>query len=106
MRRDPKGKTLSIHRLVQAVLQDTLEEGERLSWAERAMLAVNAAFPRPEHTSWSQCERLLPQALIATQIIEQYQIISQEAGRLLHETATYLKDRARYPRLNRSSSVR
>ena len=64
------------------------------------MLAVNAAFPSPEHSSWSQCERLLPQALRAAQIIEQYQIISEEAGRLLHETATYLKDRARYSRLS------
>jgi len=96
VRRDPKGKTLSIHRLVQAVLQDTLEETQRRSWAERAMLAVNAAFPHAEHSAWPQCERLLPHALLAAQYIETDHIISGEAGRLLHETASYLRDRARY----------
>ena len=96
VRRDPKEKSLSVHRLVQAVLQDTLEETQRRSWAERAVRAVNAAFPHTEYSTWAQCERLLPQALAATQGIEQYQMIIEEAGRLLYETAVYLRDRARY----------
>ena len=96
VRRDPREKTLSIHRLVQAVLQDELEEVQRRCWAERAMLAVNAAFPDVEHGTWLQCERLLTQALAATQVIEQYHFISEEAGRLLYEVASYLHDRARY----------
>ncbi|HEY6542300.1 MAG TPA: FxSxx-COOH system tetratricopeptide repeat protein, partial [Ktedonobacteraceae bacterium] len=96
VRRDPAGKTLSVHRLVQTVLQDTLEEGEKCSWGERATLAVNAAFPKAEYDSWPQCERLLPQAVAATQLIEKYHIVSEEAGRLLYETASYLQDRARY----------
>ena len=48
VRRDPKGKTLSIHRLVQAVLQDRLSETESRAWAERVLLAANAAFPQVE----------------------------------------------------------
>ncbi len=96
VRRDPKEKSLSVHRLVQAVLQDTLEETLRRLWAERAVRAVNAAFPHTEYSTWAQCERLLPQALAATQGIEQYQMIIEEAGRLLYETAIYLRDRARY----------
>jgi tetratricopeptide (TPR) repeat protein len=78
------------------VLQDTLEKAERHWWAERATFSVNAAFPEVEHGTWPQCERLLPQALTTTQFIEQYQIICEEAGRLLHETVSYLRDRARY----------
>jgi tetratricopeptide (TPR) repeat protein len=96
LRRDPREKTLSIHRLVQDVIKDELAEVERHLWAERAMLAVNAAFPHVTHDTWSQCERLLPHALLVAQYIQTYQIISEEAGRLLHETATYLHDRARY----------
>ena len=96
VRRDPKEKTLSIHRLVQAVVQDTLEKAERHSWAMRAMLAVNAAFPDVEHGTWPQCERLLTQALVAAQSIEHYQVISEEAGRVLNKIAAYLWDRARY----------
>jgi len=45
VRREPEKKTLSVHRLVQAVLQALPEEAERCGWAERAMLAVNAVFP-------------------------------------------------------------
>jgi tetratricopeptide (TPR) repeat protein len=96
VRRDPKAKTLSIHRLVQAVLQDIQKEDERRIWAKRVMLAVNAAFPEPEYGIWSQCERLLPHALLAIQYIETDQIVSEEAGRLLHEVASYLNSRARY----------
>jgi tetratricopeptide (TPR) repeat protein len=91
--RDPKRKTLSIHRVVQAVLQDQLSDREQHTWAKRTVLAVNATFPQVEHDTWEQCERLLLQALNAAQVIEQYQILSEEAGRLLHETATYLMAR-------------
>jgi tetratricopeptide (TPR) repeat protein len=96
VQRNPARKTLSTHRLVQAVLQETLEEEERHTWRERAMLAVNAAFPHADHEAWSQCERLLSQALFATQSIEQDQVRGREPGRLLYETASYLQNRARY----------
>jgi tetratricopeptide (TPR) repeat protein len=96
IRRNPTEKMLSIHRLVQAVLQDTLEKEARHIWRERAMLAVNAAFPHVEHETRPQCERLLTQALFATQSIEQDQVRVEEAGRLLYEMASYLRDRARY----------
>jgi tetratricopeptide (TPR) repeat protein len=96
VRRDPATRMLSIHRLVQTVLQGALEEVESRSWAERAMLTVNATFPKSEQGTWPQCERLLPHALLAAHSIERYQITSEEAGRLLHETARYLQDRARY----------
>ena len=96
IQRNPTEKTLSIHRLVQAVLQETLSEEEQHTWRERAMLAINAAFPDAEYETWPQCERLLLQALAATQISEQDQIIGSEAGRLFYKVATYLQDRARY----------
>ena len=96
IQRNPTSKTLSVHRLVQAVLQDMLEERERRTWAEQAMLTINAAFPHSEHGTWSQCERLLPQALVTAQWIKHYDFMSEEAVRLLSESASYLKDRARY----------
>ena len=96
VRRDPREKTISVHRLVQAVLQDRLSEAEQRSWAERAMHAVSATFPSPVPGAWPQCERLLPQALIGAQVIERYQIIGEKAGHLLNETAAYLYARARY----------
>ena len=96
VQRDPATRMLSLHRLVQAVLQDKLEERQRRTWAEHAISAVNAAFPDVEYSVWPQCERLLSQALTTAQLIDQYQLVREEAGRLLHETATYLRERARY----------
>lgn len=96
LRRDPGEKMLSMHRLVQAVLQDAMEKKKQYIWAERAMKAINAAFPPAEYGTWQQCERLLMQALTGSQIIQAYQITTSEAGRLLHEVASYLRNRARY----------
>lgn len=96
IRRDPESLVLSVHRLVQAVLQDTLEHEAQRIWAERVVLTVSAAFPRVEHATWPQCERLLSQALVAVEYIERYQLIREEAARLLFETACYLYDRVRY----------
>ncbi len=92
----PKAGTLTIHRLVQAVIQDGMEDSERHAWSVRAMLAVNAAFPRVAPETWSQCERLLTQALHVTQVIEQHPVGGEEADRLLFETASYLQYRGRY----------
>ncbi len=96
LQRDATTRMLSLHRLVQAVLQDKLEETERRAWAEHTLHAVNSAFPLVEYSTWTQCERLLAQALTAAQLIELYQFVSGDAGRLLHETACYLYERGRY----------
>ncbi|HZO75693.1 MAG TPA: FxSxx-COOH system tetratricopeptide repeat protein [Ktedonobacteraceae bacterium] len=114
IRRDPEGKLLSIHRLVQAVLQDQQDPAERRIWTERAVQAVNAAFPHmranKEYEAWAQCERLLLPALVAIEYIEQDQMMFEEAGRLLSETAVYLQGRARYgeaePLCQRALSIR
>lgn len=96
VRRNTGEKTFSIHRLVQAVLQDEMDAAERHMWAERALLVVNTAFPHSEHCTWPQCERFLPHALFVIPRIEIEHIVSKEAGRLLHEVASYLQDHARY----------
>jgi len=48
IRRDPEAKTLTIHRLVQAVLKDGMDEETQRQWAERTVQAVNEAFPDVE----------------------------------------------------------
>ena len=45
LRRDPNTRTLEIHRLVQAVLKQGMDEATQRLWAERAVRAVNRAFP-------------------------------------------------------------
>jgi tetratricopeptide (TPR) repeat protein len=94
--RDPIARTLSVHRLVQAVLQDKMDEESRKQWAERTVRAVNIVFPDVEHQNWPQCDRLLPHALRCAELIEEHQLTFPEAARLLNQIGSYLLERARY----------
>ena len=85
---------LLMHRLVQAVIQDLL--GGRTTPLGRAIHSINAAFPNVEPATWPQSGRLLSHALLAAQWIKQYHIIHEDAGRVVYETAVYLRDHARY----------
>ncbi len=100
VRRNGKNRTLSMHRLELAVLQGNLDEAQRRLWAERALRAVHAISPEVEHSEWQQrslhYERLLPQIVAVSELIEQYQFLNKEAGHLLSRTAFYLRERARY----------
>ncbi len=90
---------LSIHRLVQVVLKDAMPLQIVSDWAERVVLAVDAAFSKRDTTfpRWSShCEQLLPHTLAATQLIETYHISRSEAGHLLYVTGFYLEGHARY----------
>ncbi len=53
-------KMFSIHRLVQAVLSDTMPGKLKWHWQHRVLLALNAAFPEGEFDNCSPCERLMP----------------------------------------------
>jgi tetratricopeptide (TPR) repeat protein len=94
VQRDPETNTLSIHRLVQEVLKDQMDEGTQSLWAERTVRAVNRVFPEVEVAKWSDCERYLPHAQICMKLIDHYTLVFLEAGRLLYETGRYLRARA------------
>lgn len=91
VRRNPRRKTLSIHRLVQAVLQDELEEKERRLWAERAILAVDAVFSEPLSGGLPSQELLLPHILLAAQWNDVYHINRREAGHLFLQAGKFFR---------------
>jgi len=102
LKRHTATKTLSIHRLVQAVLRDKMTPQEQRQWAERAIRAVNAVFPAAvELETWARCERYLPQAQVCAQLLEQYDLAFAEAAGLLHEMGLYLVEHARYAEAER-----
>jgi tetratricopeptide (TPR) repeat protein/transcriptional regulator with XRE-family HTH domain len=96
IRRSPEVKSLSIHRLVQAVLKDGMEKDTQRLWAERAIRAVNRAFPDVELQTWERCQRCLPHAQMCATYIEAYELAFPEAARLFNEAASYLIAHARY----------
>lgn len=90
-------KTLRIHRLVQAVLQGAMDETTRRQWAERAVRATNAVFPRTiEVETWPQVIRYLPQAQACSLLIQEQTFTFPEAASLLVRTAQYIDAHALY----------
>jgi tetratricopeptide (TPR) repeat protein/DNA-binding XRE family transcriptional regulator len=97
IQRHAPNKTLSLHRLVQVVLQDRLDEQARRQWAEWTVELVSRAFPDSgEHANWSRCQQYLPQAQVCSALIEQWEISTPEAGALLLRAGAYLQERVQY----------
>ena len=92
------GSTISVHRMVQAVVRDqlTTEDGER--WAEAAVQLVDDAFPFDSGgvQNWSLCSRLLPHALAAAEYAEASDVAASATARLLNHTGVYLYERGRF----------
>jgi tetratricopeptide (TPR) repeat protein len=94
--RNAANDTLNIHRLVQEVLKDGMDAPTRRLWAERVVLALNQVFPYVEFQNWPQCERLIPHAIVAGRLVDDFGLDFVAAGRLLNESGRYLDRRARY----------
>ncbi|MFZ5450209.1 MAG: FxSxx-COOH system tetratricopeptide repeat protein [Thermodesulfobacteriota bacterium] len=90
------GDALAVHRLVQAVARDRLEDDARKQWAGVAVALVNAAFPYIELENWPWCARLLPQALAALEHAAGLNLVISEMGRLWNQAGFYLQIRAEF----------
>jgi len=96
IRRNPTMQMLTIHRLVQAVIKDDMDEGAQHQWAERAVQAVDQVFPFDEAAPWPGSQRYLPHALVCEELIKQWGITLDEAAALLNNAGLYLKNRGQY----------
>ena len=95
--RNPNANTLSIHRLVQAVLQDGMIEKTRRLWAERTVRAVNLALPDiSEYSMWQRCIQFMPHVQKSVALIEEWKMVTPEAARLLEQAGTYLQIQAQF----------
>jgi tetratricopeptide (TPR) repeat protein len=94
--RDPRTRTVTVHRLVQAVLRDSMTPETQYQWMLHVVQAVNAAFPGIDFEDWPTCERMLPHALICTNWINEMRLTTPIAVLLLNQVGCYLRDRARY----------
>ncbi|HEV2802458.1 MAG TPA: FxSxx-COOH system tetratricopeptide repeat protein [Pyrinomonadaceae bacterium] len=96
IRRNMQNGTIEIHRLVQQVLKDEMDEKTRQFWAERVVRTLNKSFPQVEPQNWPLCEKLLPHAQEAAGLIEEYGFEFYEAARLLNQAGYYCTERAQY----------
>ncbi len=99
--RNSSSSMLSMHRLVQVVLQDNMVEKTRRLWAERTVRAINLILPEVgDFSLWSNCQQYMPHAQSCVMLVETWKIISPEAARLLEQTGVYLQVQARYTQAN------
>ncbi len=116
IRRNPDAKSLSIHRLVQAVLKDSMDREMQRMWAERAIRAVNKVFPNiepltdVETQTRERCQRLLPLVHMCVTHTEEYALTFPEAADLFNKAASFLVTRGNHrqaePLLLRSLAIR
>jgi len=89
---DVREDVLSIHRLVQAVIRDRLDEENKKRWAEAAVRLLDAAFnfKMGEVETWSECSRLLPHAMATSAHAEALKVSLPETASLLNKLGLYL----------------
>ncbi|HDN26715.1 MAG TPA: tetratricopeptide repeat protein [Thioploca sp.] len=86
---DSNTKMLKIHRVAQAVLTHGMGNIEQRIWAERAVRAVNSAFPASVLDNESNCERLLPCAQTCAALIDKWDLVFEDAAQLLDKMGCY-----------------
>jgi tetratricopeptide (TPR) repeat protein len=96
LRRDPNARILEIHRLVQAVSRQAMDEATRRLWAERAVRAIDRVFPSPEFSNWAVCERLQSQTRTCAELIDECGFEFSKAAKLLNKSGGYLYRRGQY----------
>jgi tetratricopeptide (TPR) repeat protein len=97
LQREARSQLLYVHQLVQTVLTEGMSTQEQQIWAERAVRAVNAAFPGVQaKDGWQQGTRILPHALACLAWQEQWNMTFSEAVHLLSQTGNALWVRGQY----------
>jgi transcriptional regulator with XRE-family HTH domain/Tfp pilus assembly protein PilF len=84
IKRSAKEETFSIHRLVQVVLQDSMDEDKQRFWAEQAVQALELAF----HVATEQeSEQYIPHAQVCASSIKKFHLEGQAVAELLKMAA-------------------
>lgn len=97
IRFDQKTQTFMVHRLVQEVIRDGLDEPSQHQWAEKTIRLLDQAFPSPETQITLDYKDLLSLHVIrVSEWINRFGIHSEEAGGLLNNVGGYLQEMGRF----------
>lgn len=96
LQRNSDSTMLNMHRLVQAVLKESLDEHSRRQWAERTVRVVSAAFPETDYGNAATQQHYLPHIQVCAALIEQQHLYFPEAAHLLFEAGVCLFFRGFY----------
>jgi tetratricopeptide (TPR) repeat protein len=94
VRRNGSANMLSIHRLVQIVQRESMDQETQRAWAERTVRAVSAAFPEIDYGTDTNhqyyLQYYLPHVQECATLIAQYQLHFAEAAQLLYQAGVFL----------------
>jgi tetratricopeptide (TPR) repeat protein len=98
LRRDLDARTLTVHRVVQDVVRDAMDDEAQRLWVGRAVKAVNRPFPNynDQATRRELCDRLFPHAQVCLREAERLGVRPIEAGWLRSGAANHLEGRSRF----------
>ncbi len=91
VRRDASTHMLSIHRLVQTVLRESMDEETQRTWAEHTVRVVNAAFPEGNYGTVTTVlyNITCPTSRNAPRLLHSIISHTPEAAQLLYKAAAY-----------------
>ncbi|HEY6285280.1 MAG TPA: TIR domain-containing protein [Ktedonobacteraceae bacterium] len=87
---------LSIHRLVQFILKNDMDQGTRCVWAERTVRTLHRTFPAVSKTTKVRCQRYFPHVRSCAQLIDECGLAFEEAVRLLYHLSYFLHEQTDY----------
>jgi tetratricopeptide (TPR) repeat protein len=96
IQRNHTSGTLTVHRLVQAVMRDRMTAKEQRYWADRAVRAVHHAFFSARFATLQQYDRYLAHVTVCAHLIAQWDLQTEAAAHLLFLAGSNLQERGRY----------
>jgi tetratricopeptide (TPR) repeat protein len=96
-RRNGETRTLTLHRLVQAMIQDMMNPSQHIQYATPVIQALLLLFPHKiEVDNWPQCQRFLPHVHILIAHPEWYSRAPTQIATLCNQAGYYLREQALY----------
>jgi tetratricopeptide (TPR) repeat protein len=91
-------ESISVHRLVQAVIRDGLDQHQQERWIAIAARLLEAAFPDPrdDPDTWSDAAALVSHALGVVGHLENSNAYPEMAVSMLNRVGAYSRERAEY----------
>jgi len=93
LQRNAKDTMFSMHRLVQLVLRDRMDEQTQHQWVERVVRTVDTIFSK---ATVEQMETYIPQARACARLIKKTDIKGKDVAHLLEQVANAIRDRGWY----------
>jgi tetratricopeptide (TPR) repeat protein len=91
-----RAEALHVHRLVQAVVRESLPAAEAETWLASAVRLLFSQFPERSDRRlerWPLCARLVPHALVVSRLVGERSIEPAALAELLDRVGTYLQTR-------------